>query len=239
MGRFTVKLHDEKFNRDYYLEWTTICDAPVTGGMTLEEYRIYYRRMYGLNGMENFDYRVKEADQKRPDQIEDVISRNHAGEDGEKLTLEEILELYCRNEEGHWMENILHDLGWGELHEDTLKRLMYFREAIRENFTHEQLTNKELDECLAMSFGCYGEGEVYNIYSQAIQLLKRANDGVNIDLYYPENADLGFSLADAFKGFKDAFKDTIPDVFIVMKPKVFINLFIEYFYALHIKGGHL
>jgi hypothetical protein len=239
MGRFTIKLHDVKFNRDYYLEWTTICDAPVTGGMSLEEYRAYYRRMYGQNGMNNFDHHIETVENHRPDQIEDIIDGNHAGENGEKLTLEEILELYCRNEEGIWLEDVLQSIGWVELHNDTLKRLVYFRDAIRENFTQEQITNKELDECLALSFGCYGEGEVYNIYSQAIQLLKRANNEILIDLYYPENAELDFTLADAFKGFMSAFKDTIPDVYAVMKPKVFINLFIEYFYALHIKGGHL
>jgi hypothetical protein len=41
MGRFICKFEDK--DDVYYLEWSTVVDAPVTFGMSLEEFKEYYR----------------------------------------------------------------------------------------------------------------------------------------------------------------------------------------------------
>lgn len=52
MGRFIVKFGD------YYCEWSTIVDAPVTTMMTEVELEQYVRDEYGRQGSENFRRRM-------------------------------------------------------------------------------------------------------------------------------------------------------------------------------------
>ena len=39
MGRFIIKLSGE--GRDFYLEWSTVVDVPITSGMSLKEFKKY------------------------------------------------------------------------------------------------------------------------------------------------------------------------------------------------------
>lgn len=103
MPRYIIKIHDDKFNRDYYMEWSTVVDAPVTYGCNLEEFTEYFRNEYGRQGMEGFDERIKRVEEKGIsayppfDNLESLLELNQAGEKGICLSKEGILERYCRN----------------------------------------------------------------------------------------------------------------------------------------------
>jgi hypothetical protein len=103
MPRYILKIHDEKFNKDYYMEWSTIVDAPVTYGCSLDEFKDYYKIQYGENGMRELDDRLKRVEEKgisaHPpfDNIESLLEYNRAGEDESTLDKEGLLEKYCRN----------------------------------------------------------------------------------------------------------------------------------------------
>ena len=101
MPRFIIKLVDEKFNKINYLEWSTIVDAPVTAGMSINEFRDYYRMKYGTNNLSELDERLRRTDEcgcssMVGDTIHSLIECNRAGPNETCLNKEELLEEYCR-----------------------------------------------------------------------------------------------------------------------------------------------
>lgn len=60
MSRTIAKFTHKKI--DYYLEWSSIVDAPVTWGMPLEEFKVYYKKQYGLQGMKELPERLERVD---------------------------------------------------------------------------------------------------------------------------------------------------------------------------------
>lgn len=96
MPRYIVKLED------YYLEWSTIVDAPVTYGMPLEEFKEYYQEEYGLDGMRYLAERLKRVEAKGissriHSSVENLLTVNRAGENGKDISIKEIIEKYCHN----------------------------------------------------------------------------------------------------------------------------------------------
>ena len=94
MGKPIIKLGD------YYLEWSTIVDAPVTFGMSLEDFKEYYRWQYGEQGMSELDMRLKRVDAKGTSSfndvdVDDTISWNRAGPDESCLSRDELYQAYC------------------------------------------------------------------------------------------------------------------------------------------------
>lgn len=94
MGRYIIKLNE------YYLEWSTIVDAPVTFGMKRADFEAYYREMYGTEGSRDLPGRLERADKKGTsahdhESAADVISGNRAGPNESKLTQDEIYRAYC------------------------------------------------------------------------------------------------------------------------------------------------
>ena len=94
MGRPIIKLGD------YYLEYSSIVDAPIMFGLTLEEFKDYYRTKYGTSGMDGLGARLERADLYGTSYLEkqnvgDAISCNRAGPDNSELTEEEIYQAYC------------------------------------------------------------------------------------------------------------------------------------------------
>lgn len=94
MPRYLVKLED------YYLEWSTIVDAPVTFGMKLDEFEKYYQEMYGIEGVRNLPYRLERVEMFgtssiTPTSAEEMIKGNRAGPNEEPLTVDEIFKAYC------------------------------------------------------------------------------------------------------------------------------------------------
>lgn len=103
MPQFIIKLHDDKENKDYFLMWSTIVDAPITFGMSLKEFQEYYKYEYGASGMEKLPERLARVEQsgcsaREPsDSLDELLKFNRAGRNEKNLNKEGILEHYCRN----------------------------------------------------------------------------------------------------------------------------------------------
>jgi hypothetical protein len=96
MGRFIIKLDD------WYLEWSTVVDAPVTYGMTRDEFTAYYRDQYGRQGMEGGDFaqRMERVETKGTSSlldksVDETLAGNRAGKDETRITREQIVQSYC------------------------------------------------------------------------------------------------------------------------------------------------
>lgn len=100
MPRYIVKLPCD--GEDFFLEWSSIVDAPVTYGMTLEEFETYYKEMYGQQGMQNLPERMARVNESGTsdaisrDPVKEWLEYNRAGEDESQLTFEEIIDEYVR-----------------------------------------------------------------------------------------------------------------------------------------------
>lgn len=99
MPRIICKVNAE--GRDYYFEFSTVVDAPVNAGMSLEEFTEYYREEYGRRSMEfEFPNRMKRVEEQGTsstsgDSLEDLICCNRAGKDETRLTVEQLIDAYC------------------------------------------------------------------------------------------------------------------------------------------------
>lgn len=97
--RYTIKI------KDRYFHWSTIVDAPITHGMTLDEFREWYKDEYGNAGYdpESFNKMVALLE-KYPavngagiiiaETLLDSIRCNRAGNNEEYLTPDQIYENY-------------------------------------------------------------------------------------------------------------------------------------------------
>lgn len=104
MERTIIKLNN------YYFEFSSVVDAPVTFGMTLDEFRQYYRSGYGANGMRDLEERLKRVEAKGTssyldESAESQLSFNRAGPDEAQLTIDEIFDAYCLRKpiRGGWL----------------------------------------------------------------------------------------------------------------------------------------
>lgn len=93
MPEFVVKLLDG--DKSYYLSWSTVVDAPVTSGMSLEDFRDWYgddaeldERLARVEAKGTSANHYKSADE--------LIAFNRAGLDETRLTKEQIIDHYCR-----------------------------------------------------------------------------------------------------------------------------------------------
>jgi len=95
MPRYIVKLED------YYLEWSTVVDAPVTYGMPLEEFQEYYEKEYGRDGLRELGQRLRRTEETgcsaHSMTADDLLECNHAGEDGKRISKDEIIKKYCHD----------------------------------------------------------------------------------------------------------------------------------------------
>lgn len=105
MGRFIIKLHE------YYLEWSTVTDSPVTFGMTLNDFVEYYRAEYGRHGYRDLKMRLERVEKYGSSAhqtqywLPSLFVGNRAGPNETELTEEEIYHAYCLREPiyGGWM----------------------------------------------------------------------------------------------------------------------------------------
>lgn len=103
MPRYIIKIKDDPLNKDYYLEWSTIVDAPVTWGLSLEEFKEYYQKQYGVSGMRDFDERIVKVEltgisaDPSWESLENLFEYNRAGKGESCLDKEGILKCYCRD----------------------------------------------------------------------------------------------------------------------------------------------
>ncbi len=101
MARFLLKLSHE--DKSWYLEWSTVVDAPVARFDSLEELKEYYQAEYGRSGMLDLDQRLFRVEQKGTSSLihksaDDLISYNRAGANETCLTKEQIIKYYCTEE---------------------------------------------------------------------------------------------------------------------------------------------
>lgn len=108
MGRCIVKIRDR--DQDWYLEWSSVVDAPITYGMTLDELRQYIREEYGNEGLERLPARLERVEEYGYSGIGMNPEVNCAGKGGTRLTLAQIGEMYCRGEDAPEIEGVK----WGE-----------------------------------------------------------------------------------------------------------------------------
>lgn len=106
MGRIIIKLTDCKTSKDYYLEWSTIVDAPVTWGMSLPLFKRYYKEYNGINGLKRLEQEFLPDIEKNNHNsygitVDSLISNNRAGDRGSSLTKEQIIEQFCTNSKYH------------------------------------------------------------------------------------------------------------------------------------------
>jgi hypothetical protein len=129
------------------------------------------------------------------------------------------------------METLFKSIGWTELYPETLKRITFFRNAFREYFPVDTITDDELNKDVVYGFGIYGQDMVYNIYSIVQNSIIGVNNEKDADSTAPD-----ITFQDIFKNFIKAFEDTIPDTAKMITPRVYINLFLEYVYSRVIKS---
>ncbi len=101
--RTIVKLTDEA-GQDFYMEWSSIVDAPVTYGLSLEEFKAHYREEYGARGMCELDGRLARVEAKGTSayyykSAADAIAFNRAGLKEALLTEQEIIHWFCHRKE--------------------------------------------------------------------------------------------------------------------------------------------
>ena len=82
-----------------YLEYSSVCDAPVTIGMTLAEFKEYYVREYGRASIADMELRLKRVDARGTSSlIHSSVARtivcNRAGKGETRLTVEQLVDFY-------------------------------------------------------------------------------------------------------------------------------------------------
>jgi len=103
LPRYIVKINPTTDpDGDRYLEWSTVVDAPVTYGMTLDEFKDYYRSEYGADGMRRLPERLERVEKKGLSAIDysnlnELLVANRAGPNETYLTTKEIYTAYCLN----------------------------------------------------------------------------------------------------------------------------------------------
>lgn len=99
MGHYIIKLTDEG-KKDYYLEYSSVCDAPITYGMDLDEFKEYYQEEYGKSGMEGLPQRLARVEavgtsEYSAKSVDETLVCNRAGKNETRLTKAQIVEMYC------------------------------------------------------------------------------------------------------------------------------------------------
>lgn len=109
---------------------------------------------------------------------------------------------------------ICKSIGWENLYPETIKRLEFFVDRFKEYYHNNEITEEELIKTVVFTFGRWGQGEVYNIYMQVI------------------NEE---DFKSTFGAFVEAFKVLSEETVQTLKPRHYIDLFIEYLFSIHIK----
>lgn len=83
-----------------YLDYSTVCDAPITYGMTLDEFKTYYRDEYGRAGAKDLDDRLSRVEAKGTSShihanLAALLRSNRAGRGETCLTIEQIVDYYA------------------------------------------------------------------------------------------------------------------------------------------------
>ena len=93
MGRYIIKI------KDRYFDWSTIVDAPITNGMTAEEFEKYHRKEYGEGYHDRAFSRRMELTEKSGtsaigQDLDWLLLLNRAGDQESEISKEEIYRRY-------------------------------------------------------------------------------------------------------------------------------------------------
>ena len=102
MPTYIIKLTD-KAKQDYYLEWSTIVDAPVTPGMSLDDFKEYYKERHGADAFAKLPERLERVEVNGVSafgyqSLKSLISCNRAGENEKHLSMSGIIKKYCHSQ---------------------------------------------------------------------------------------------------------------------------------------------
>ena len=96
MPKYIIKLSGK--GGDFYLEWSTVVDAPTTYGMSLEEFKKFYREEYGNHEMQDFPQRLEMVEKTGcsgyNETLDGLLSCNRAGDKEAEISKEEIFKKY-------------------------------------------------------------------------------------------------------------------------------------------------
>jgi len=108
MPRYIVKLTDSRDGKDYYLDWSTVVDAPVGGAIGYEAFESYYVQTYGTDSIYGLDKRMERVRAKGTsahlyESGESLISFNMVGYgvdeiEGNCATPEQIIDIMFKNQ---------------------------------------------------------------------------------------------------------------------------------------------
>lgn len=91
----------------WYMEWSTIVDAPTSDGMPLEEFKRHYRALYGERGAAELPVRLARVERNgtsaawRAMSVRELIAGNRAGAGESELSYAELVRVYCIGGDHH------------------------------------------------------------------------------------------------------------------------------------------
>lgn len=100
MPIYIIKLTEG--DQSWYLEYSSVVDAPTTYGMTLEEFKEYYQVEYGRSSMDHLNKRLERVEEKGTSSLmhrsaEELLDYNRAGRDETCLSIQQIIDFYCKH----------------------------------------------------------------------------------------------------------------------------------------------
>lgn len=99
MPRYIVKLSEG--DQSWYLDYSSMVDAPTSYGTDLVSFRESYIDYYGKSSIRELDERLERVEQtgtssRIHESVEDQLSFNRAGKDETCLTIQQIIDYYCK-----------------------------------------------------------------------------------------------------------------------------------------------
>ncbi len=97
MPKYIIKMSGE--GKDFYLKWSTVVDAPTTYGMSLDEFKEFYRQEYGNQGIQQLPQRLERVERTGcsayTKTLDEVLINNRAGDNETEISKAEIFRKYC------------------------------------------------------------------------------------------------------------------------------------------------
>ena len=100
MGHPLLEVKDPATKEKLYCVWSTVCDAPLTDFMPLEQFKSFYREWLkerrleqAVTDYQDFEWQLEKGCAFRMSQS-DAVHSNRAGDNDKRLTLKKLIEEY-------------------------------------------------------------------------------------------------------------------------------------------------